>query len=69
VNLVVRGGRAVLVVLTSVASMVVVPPVVAAAPQQLPVAGVTASGDDGNVPRNTLDGDLATRWSDEGDGV
>jgi hypothetical protein len=35
----------------------------------LPVSAVTASGDDGNVPANTLDGDLDTRWSDEGDGV
>jgi hypothetical protein len=33
------------------------------------VQGVVASGDDGNVAANTLDGDLATRWSDEGDGV
>ncbi|WP_267937672.1 polysaccharide lyase family 7 protein [Saccharothrix sp. S26] len=36
---------------------------------RLPVSAVTASGDDGNVPGNTLDGDLSTRWSDEGDGV
>lgn len=35
----------------------------------LPVSKVTASGDDGNVPANTLDHDLATRWSDEGEGV
>lgn len=35
----------------------------------LPVTSVTASGHDGNVPANTLDGDLSTRWSDEGDGV
>ena len=33
------------------------------------VQSVVASGDDGNVAANTLDGDLATRWSDEGDGV
>ncbi len=36
--------------------------------QAAPVS-VVASGDDGNVAANTLDGDLATRWSDEGDGV
>lgn len=30
-------------------------------------AGVTASADDGNVPENTLDGDLSTRWSAEGE--
>ncbi|MCT2587180.1 chondroitinase-B domain-containing protein [Actinophytocola gossypii] len=35
----------------------------------LPVTDVTASGDDGNVPENAVDGDLSTRWSDEGDGV
>lgn len=29
---------------------------------------VYASADDGNVPLNTLDGDLSTRWSAEGDG-
>ncbi|MCU6707934.1 DNRLRE domain-containing protein [Paenibacillus sp. J5C_2022] len=34
----------------------------------LPVAAVTASSDDGNIPENTLDGDFATRWSAEGDG-
>ncbi len=33
-----------------------------------PIA-VTASGDDGNVPENTLDGSMNTRWSAEGDGV
>jgi hypothetical protein len=44
-------------------------PVAAAAGSPLPVTGVSASGDDGNVPANTLDNDLGTRWSDEGDGV
>ncbi|MGN6419452.1 MAG: discoidin domain-containing protein, partial [Pseudobacter sp.] len=29
---------------------------------------VSASGDDGNVPANVLDNDLATRWSASGDG-
>jgi uncharacterized protein YjdB len=34
-----------------------------------PVAAVTASGyQDPNVPQNTLDGNLATRWSADGDG-
>lgn len=32
------------------------------------VKGVTASSDDGNVPQNTLDGKLDTRWSAKGDG-
>jgi Alginate lyase/F5/8 type C domain len=39
------------------------------AEEGLPVSAVTASGDDGNVPANTRDGDNTTRWSDEGDGV
>lgn len=40
----------------------------APAATSLPVAAVTASAHDGNVPANTLDGDLVTRWSAEGDG-
>jgi hypothetical protein len=35
---------------------------------QLPVSGVTATANDGNVPANTLDGSLSTRWSAYGDG-
>ncbi|GGP55190.1 polysaccharide lyase family 7 protein [Saccharothrix coeruleofusca] len=35
----------------------------------LAVVGVSASDHDGNVPANTLDGELSTRWSAEGDGV
>src|SRR6266568_4252401 len=34
----------------------------------LPVASVSASGDDGNIPQNTLDKNLAPRWSASGDG-
>lgn len=34
----------------------------------LPVASVTASANDGNIPANAVDGSLATRWSAEGDG-
>jgi hypothetical protein len=34
----------------------------------LSVTSVTASANDGNVPANTLDGNLATRWSAQGDG-
>src|SRR5881275_141860 len=33
-----------------------------------PVASVVASANDPNVPQNTLDNSLATRWSAEGDG-
>src|SRR2546430_12182098 len=35
----------------------------AATIKPVPVASVVASGDDGNVPQNTLDNNLATRWS------
>jgi len=31
-------------------------------------AGITASGNDGNLPANTVDNSLATRWSANGDG-
>src|SRR3954451_21978978 len=41
----------------------------AAAGSPLSVAGVVASADDGNVAANTLDNNLSTRWSAEGDGV
>jgi len=34
----------------------------------LPVSGVTASGNDGNVPSNVLDNNLGTRWSSNGIG-
>jgi endo-1,4-beta-D-glucanase Y len=42
----------------------------AAADSKFAIAGtsVTASADDGNVPANTVDGNLATRWSASGDG-
>ncbi|MGO4494788.1 chondroitinase-B domain-containing protein [Paenibacillus sp. 2RAB27] len=41
-----------------------------AADAKLTVAasGVTASADDGNVPANTVDGNLTTRWSASGEG-
>ena len=35
---------------------------------ELPVVAVQASGDDGNRPTNTLDGDFGTRWSANGQG-
>src|SRR5690348_14520945 len=34
----------------------------------LSVGAVSASTDDGNIPQNTLDNNLATRWSAQGDG-
>ena len=44
---------------------IVEPPVVSFV---LPVSSVFASGDDGNVPENTLDNNLSTRWSSSGVG-
>ncbi|WP_063856834.1 chondroitinase-B domain-containing protein [Streptomyces cyaneogriseus] len=35
----------------------------------VPIVGISASPDDGNVPANTLDNNLSTRWSSEGDGA
>lgn len=35
----------------------------------LAVVAVSASADDGNVPANVIDGNLATRWSAQGDGA
>jgi len=37
-------------------------------PSKLSVSSVSASDNDGNVPANTLDGNLSTRWSAKGDG-
>jgi hypothetical protein len=34
----------------------------------IPIAQVEASSNDGNVPENTIDGNLNTRWSARGDG-
>ncbi|WP_197479979.1 CBM96 family carbohydrate-binding protein [Paenibacillus swuensis] len=36
-------------------------------PDGLPVSSVTASSHDGNIPQNTVDNSLATRWSAEGE--
>ncbi|WP_084431943.1 discoidin domain-containing protein [Kibdelosporangium aridum] len=43
--------------------------VAVAADPPLKVTAVSASGDDGNIAANTLDNNLNTRWSAEGDGV
>ncbi|GAB3452025.1 discoidin domain-containing protein [Actinophytocola sediminis] len=64
-----RAGLAILPVVLAVGLVGVADPVAVAAGSPLPVTGVVASADDGNVPANTLDGDLSTRWSAEGDGV
>jgi hypothetical protein len=37
-------------------------------PVLLGVSAVTDSGNDGNVPQNTIDNNLSTRWSSQGDG-
>jgi hypothetical protein len=52
--------------LTISTPVVTVPPV----PAKITVPGtsVTASSNDGNVPANAVDGNLATRWSANGDG-
>lgn len=34
--------------------------------EEIEICGVIAAGDDGNVPENTLDGDINTRWSYQG---
>ena len=39
------------------------------APEGLPVSRITASSDDGNVPANTYDNDLNTRWAAKGKGA
>src|SRR5437773_150818 len=44
------------------------PSIVAADLTPLTAASVVASANDGNVPQNTLDKSLATRWSAQGDG-
>jgi uncharacterized protein YjbI with pentapeptide repeats len=36
--------------------------------KRLAVLGITASGDDGNVPKNAIDNELDTRWTDIGRG-
>jgi uncharacterized protein YjdB len=41
---------------------------IAAAVTPLPVVSVVASANDGNIPQNTLDNSLATRWSAYGNG-
>jgi hypothetical protein len=35
---------------------------------KLPVSAITASGNDGNIPSNAIDGNLNTRWSNLGKG-
>ena len=44
------------------------PPTVPSAKFSIPGTSVIASADDGNVPANTVDGSLSTRWSANGDG-
>src|SRR6266704_2435157 len=43
-------------------------PVISANLTRLPATSVVASANDGNLPQNTLDNSLATRWSAQGDG-
>jgi hypothetical protein len=37
-------------------------------PSELSITSITDSGNDGNVPQNTSDNNLGTRWSSQGDG-
>src|SRR5690606_7297217 len=50
----------------------VMPPIAGPPPEEMeavvPVVAVSASSHDGNVPANTLDNDLGTRWSARGPG-
>jgi hypothetical protein len=64
-----RACRAVLAVTLAAGMVAVTDTVAAAADPPLTVTGVVASADDGNVAANTLDNNLNTRWSAEGDGV
>lgn len=64
-----RACHAVLAVVLAAGLVGVSGTVASAAGSPLTITGVVASADDGNVPANTLDEDLNTRWSAEGDGV
>ncbi|WP_415830320.1 discoidin domain-containing protein, partial [Kibdelosporangium persicum] len=64
-----RTTRLGLVAVLTLAVSGVVQPVASATGTPLEIKGISASADDGNVPANTIDGDLTTRWSAEGDGV
>lgn len=65
-----KGKKAGIVMLLVSLFLAMIPFAGYAADAKLSVAtsGVTASADDGNVPANTLDGNLTTRWSASGDG-
>lgn len=57
-------------ILTAVFSVAIhASPALAATKIALSASNVTASADDGNVPSNTVDGNLTTRWSAQGSGV
>jgi hypothetical protein len=64
-----RACRVVLTVALTIGVAVVSGTAAAAADPPLTVTGVVADADDGNVAANTLDNNLSTRWSAEGDGV
>ncbi|MGH3736759.1 MAG: discoidin domain-containing protein [Micromonosporaceae bacterium] len=56
------------IVVSLAVAITLLPGLPAHAVVRAPVAAVTASSHDGNVPSNTLDGSLSTRWSANGDG-
>jgi hypothetical protein len=43
-------------------------PITGSCAVNFPISDVTASGNDGNLPQNVLDGSLATRWASSGVG-
>lgn len=64
-----RACRVALTVVLAAGTVAASHTVAAAADPPLTVTGVAASADDGNVAANTLDSNLNTRWSAQGDGV
>jgi PKD repeat protein len=63
-----NGGRGRRLAIVAVLAGITVFNALGADTTKLPVASVTASADDGNVPANAVDGSLSTRWSAQGDG-
>jgi len=63
-----RSWAAVFLIMGLLITMLPVTGMAADAKFSIPASAVSASADDGNVPGNTVDGDLNTRWSASGDG-
>lgn len=67
-RLTVTGKQAASGAFTVTADSFVLTPQATPAKLSVPAGNVTASANDGNLPANTVDGSLATRWSAQGDG-